>query len=208
VAVAVAVAVKLDSRGPILFRCRRAGRHGVEFTMLKFRKMYDGARGAALTAADDDRFTRIGRLLAKTKLDELPQLINVLKGEMSLVGPRPEDPGFVSARRREFEPILAVRPGMTGLSQLAFAREADILDSDNRERDYEQRILPQKLHIDRLYTEQRSVLKDIEILLWTAAAVLFRRSVAVHRVDLRMTFRRRPTPEAAPSVQPARSNAA
>jgi lipopolysaccharide/colanic/teichoic acid biosynthesis glycosyltransferase len=186
------IAVKLDSRGPVFYRCRRAGLRGREFAMLKLRKMYDGARGPVLTAADDRRFTRVGRFLARTKLDEIPQLWNVLKGEMSVVGPRPEDPTFVERRRREFEPVLSVRPGITGLSQLAFAQEPDILDPENRETDYERRILPQKLHIDRLYAERRSIGKDVEILYWTAAAVLFRKAVAVHRSDGKLTRRRRP----------------
>jgi lipopolysaccharide/colanic/teichoic acid biosynthesis glycosyltransferase len=184
------IAVKLDSRGPVFYRCRRAGLRGREFAMLKLRKMYDGARGPVLTAANDQRVTRVGRFLVRTKLDEIPQLWNVLKGEMSIVGPRPEDPSFVQRRRQEFEPVLVVRPGITGLSQLAFAREADILDPDNREADYETRILPQKLHIDRLYAERRSFAKDVEILYWTAATVLFRKAVAVHRSDGKLSLRR------------------
>ena len=123
----LAVAIKCDSRGPVFFRCRRVGLNGTEFSMLKFRKMHDGARGPALTSADDARFTRLGRWLARSKVDELPQLWNVLVGQMSLVGPRPEHPSFTRFDPSGFAEVFRVRPGMTGLSQLAFAREADVL---------------------------------------------------------------------------------
>jgi lipopolysaccharide/colanic/teichoic acid biosynthesis glycosyltransferase len=201
------IAVKLDSRGPVFYRCRRAGLRGREFAMLKLRKMYDGARGPLLTAANDQRFTRVGRFLVRTKLDEVPQLWNVLKGEMSIVGPRPEDPNFVQRRPQEFEPVLAVRPGITGLSQLAFAREADILDPADREVDYETRILPQKLQIDRLYAERQSLAKDVEIMYWTVATVLFRRAVAVHRSNGKLTLRSPRATEAAPVPGGATSGA-
>src|SRR5205823_1367512 len=125
---AAALAIRLESRGSVLYRCRRVGQGGHEFSMLKFRKMQRDAAGGPLTAADDERFTRIGKLLAKTKLDEVPQLWNVLRGTMSLVGPRPEDPSFVSMLVSEYEQILRIKPGITGLSQLAFARETEILD--------------------------------------------------------------------------------
>jgi lipopolysaccharide/colanic/teichoic acid biosynthesis glycosyltransferase len=198
----LAVAIKLDSRGPVFFRCRRVGLRGREIAMLKFRKMYDGARGSPLTAKDDDRFTRIGRFLARTKLDEVPQLWNVVRGEMSLVGPRPEDPHFVALHRDDYRRILDVRPGITGLSQLAFARESEILDAADREGHYLRKILPQKLHIDRLYVEQRSLLRDVQILAWTAAAILFRREVAVHRATGKLNVRRRPEAVAAPLTGP------
>ena len=194
----LAAAIKLESRGPVLFRGRRVGLHGREFQIAKFRKMYDGARGPALTANDDGRFTRMGRFLARTKLDEIPQLWNVLRGDMSLVGPRPEDPSFVEPRREDFEPVLSVRPGITGLAQLAFARESEILDDDDRRGDYVRRILPQKLHLDRVYVERRSLGLDVRILLWTAAAVLLRRDVAVNRANGRLSRRRR----AARQLQP------
>jgi lipopolysaccharide/colanic/teichoic acid biosynthesis glycosyltransferase len=193
-----ALAIVLDSRGPAFFRCRRVGLGGREFDMLKFRKMHDGAQGPALTAVNDGRFTRMGRFLARTKLDELPQLWNVLRGDMSLVGPRPEDPSFVRLQRTDFASILRLRPGMTGLSQLAFARESEILDEDDRSGDYVRRILPQKLELDRIYVERSSFLLDLLILRWTAAAVLLRRQVAVHRATGRLSARRRPTGQLTP----------
>jgi len=102
----LALAVKLDSRGPVFFRCTRVGRGGRHLAMLKFRKMRDGVSGPPLTAAQDDRFTRIGRFLANTKLDEIPQLWNVLRGGMGLVGPRPEDPAIVDLHREQYAEIL------------------------------------------------------------------------------------------------------
>jgi len=193
----VALAIKLESRGPVLYRSRRVGAGGREFFMLKFRKMQDGAVGAALTATDDERFTRLGRLLAKTKLDEVPQLWNVLSKSMSLVGPRPEDPDFVAMRPAEYERILRVRPGITGLSQLAFARETEVLDPADRVGDYLRRVMPQKLFLDELYVARRSLLMDVRILWWTALAVVLRREVAVNRSTARLSLRQRRRPLAA-----------
>ena len=184
--------IRIDSPGPGFYRCRRVGFRGREFGMLKFRKMHRDAAGGALTAADDERFTRLGRFLAHTKLDEVPQLWNVLRGEMSLVGPRPEDPGFVEIEKDAYREICTVRPGITGLSQLAFANESEILDAENLERHYVTRIFPQKVSIDRLYAERRSLGMDVQIIAWTVTALFFRRSVAVNRDTGRMNVRRRP----------------
>jgi lipopolysaccharide/colanic/teichoic acid biosynthesis glycosyltransferase len=177
----VVALIKLDSSGPGFYRCPRIGRGGREFGMLKFRKMHDGARGPALASSDDDRFTRLGPFLARTKLDELPQLWNVLRGQMSLVGPRPEDASFIELHAVDFAVIHSVKPGMTGLCQLAFARESSVLDPNDRIGHYVNGILPQKVKIDRLYASRRSIWMDVRILGWTAAAVLFGREVAVHR---------------------------
>lgn len=196
--VGVAIAIKLDSPGPVFYRCRRAGQAGREFLMLKFRKMRDGEHGPALTAPKDARFTRVGRALARTKLDELPQLVNVLKGEMSLVGPRPEDPFFVETHRDELKPVFLVRPGITGFSQLAFAREAEILDPVDRVGHYRERILPQKIELDTLYAAERSTSANMRILGWTAVVVLLRRDVAVDRATGRLGLRRRQSPAAVP----------
>ena len=186
---ALAVAVRLDSPGPAFYRCMRVGRHGRVLQMLKFRKMSDGASGPALAAPDDARFTRLGSFLARTKLDEVPQLWNVLKGEMSLVGPRPEDPTFVELERESYREILSVRPGITGLSQIAFAREGEILDPDDRLGHYTNTILPQKIGMDRFYAAHHSFSMDARILWWTLYAVATRRGVAVHRDTGRLTKR-------------------
>jgi lipopolysaccharide/colanic/teichoic acid biosynthesis glycosyltransferase len=197
----LAIAIKLDSRGPVFYRCRRVGFRGRPLVMIKLRKMTDAATGPALTTARDARLTRCGRLLAATKLDELPQLWHVITGEMSLVGPRPEDPDFVRLYRSEYDEIVTVKPGITGLCQLAFTREGAILDSKDSVTTYVTKLLPSKVQIDLLYARHRSVRMDLRILAWTAAAVLFRIDVAVHRGSGRLSVRRRPRAEAVPIVE-------
>jgi lipopolysaccharide/colanic/teichoic acid biosynthesis glycosyltransferase len=192
----IAVLIRLDSRGPVFFRARRVGRRGDEFGMLKFRKMHADAAGIALTSPQDERFTRLGRVLAKSKLDEVPQLWNVVRGEMNLVGPRPEAPRFVAFQAVAYEQICKVNPGITGLSQLAFACEAEILDPNDREAHYVEALLPQKVGLDQLYASRRSLAMDLRILAWTVLAVVFRRDIAVHRESGRLSVRRRPTPAA------------
>ncbi len=190
----LAVLVAVESPGGVFYRCYRVGFHGRPLAMLKFRKMHATATGPALTLADDDRFTRIGRFLAATKLDELPQLWNVFRGDMSLVGPRPEDARFVEMHRDGYARILSVRPGVTGLSQLAFARESEILDPNDREGYYIRDLLPQKVDLDVNYAARRTLWLDIKILFWTAAAVVARRDVAVNRQTANLGFRRRTEP--------------
>jgi lipopolysaccharide/colanic/teichoic acid biosynthesis glycosyltransferase len=187
----IALLVVLDSRGPVFFRADRVGYRGRPLRMLKFRKMHHNASGAPLTMSEDARFTRVGRLLARTKIDELPQLWHVLRGEMSLIGPRPEDPGFVAERPEDYGEILRVRPGITGLSQIAFAEESEILCKEDPLHHYRSRIFPQKIRLDRMYAANPSIKMDFRILFWTFAAVLLRRQVAVHRESGRMNLRRR-----------------
>ena len=189
--VAAALAVRLDSPGPAFFRSERTGFMGRRLLMLKFRKMRDDARGPSLTMDDDERFTRIGRLLAKLKIDEVPQLWHVLKGEMSLVGPRPESPEFIALHADDYAGILTVRPGITGLSQIAFAEESAILDDEDPIDHYVSAILPQKVGLDTMYANRRSFWFNVRILFWTAAAVLMRRQVAVHRDSGKMNLRKR-----------------
>jgi lipopolysaccharide/colanic/teichoic acid biosynthesis glycosyltransferase len=201
----IAVAVKFDSPGPVFYRVRRVGHRGRPLTMLKFRKMHEHASGIPLTANADPRLTRVGTLLARTRLDELPQLWDVLRGRMSIVGPRPEDPEFVALHRDAYQHILSVRPGITGLSQLAFAEEHSILDQSDLVGDYVGRILPQKVGLDSLYAREYGLLLDLKVLTWTAAAMLLRKRVSVHRRTGALTLRRRPRP--APLVVPPEGEA-
>jgi lipopolysaccharide/colanic/teichoic acid biosynthesis glycosyltransferase len=196
--VLLALAIKVESSGPAFYRCRRVGLRGCEFQMLKFRKMRADAEGPAITAADDERFTRLGRFLARTRLDEVPQLWNVIVGNMTLVGPRPEDPSFVALHPADYQEILQVTPGITGLAQLAFSQEYEILDPADPVGDYVRRLLPQKLKIDRLYAARRSAGIDLRILAWTAMTTFFRSDVAVHRSTGRITLRRRPAQQVVP----------
>jgi lipopolysaccharide/colanic/teichoic acid biosynthesis glycosyltransferase len=187
----IALLVRLDSPGPVFFGCRRVGFGGRVFRMLKFRKMHHDASGAELTTHADHRFTRAGRWLAKLKADELPQLWHVVRGDMSLVGPRPESPDFATHFPHDYAEITRLRPGIVGLSQLAFADESRILDSGDPVSHYLERILPQKLSLDRLYAERWSLWLDVRIILWTVAAVILRRPVAVDRQTGKMGLRKR-----------------
>ena len=171
--VVIAVLVKLDSPGPAFYRAERIGRGGRPFRMYKFRTMVVGAdrAGPAITCKDDPRITRLGRLLRRTKLDELPQLLNVLRGEMSLVGPRPEAPRYVALYSPQQREVLKARPGITGLAQLAYIHEEELLNPANLDRDYVRVLLPRKLALDLEYVNGRCFLLDLKILLWTALAL-------------------------------------
>jgi lipopolysaccharide/colanic/teichoic acid biosynthesis glycosyltransferase len=187
----IALLVVLDSPGPVFYQAERTGFRGRPLRMLKFRKMRADAGGAALTVQGDERLTRLGAWLVRTKLDELPQLWHVLRGEMSLVGPRPESPEYVERFRREYEAILTVRPGLTGYSQLAFAHEGSILDPDDPHGHYVDGLLPQKVGLDRLYATRLSTRRDLRIIDATIATLVFRQPVAVHRTTGAISRRRR-----------------
>jgi lipopolysaccharide/colanic/teichoic acid biosynthesis glycosyltransferase len=183
--------ILVDSPGKVFFRSQRVGYGGRALQMLKFRKMHPAASGPALTVHDDARFTRVGFWLARSKLDELPQLWHVLRGEMSIVGPRPEARRFVERNASEYRHIIQMRPGIVGFAQIAFASESRVLDARDPVGHYVEDILPQKIHLDKLYAERWSFWLDLKISFWAAVAVLLRRSVAVHRTDGRMSLRRR-----------------
>ena len=163
VLVALAAAVRLTSRGPAFHRATRVGRDGRPFTMLKLRTMRAGP-GAAITTRDDPRMTALGRALRRARLDELPQLFNVVRGEMSIVGPRPEDPRFVALYSEEQRAVLALRPGITGAAQLVFRDEAALLDPADPEGSYIRAVLPRKLAIDLEYARGRSLAGDLRIM--------------------------------------------
>jgi lipopolysaccharide/colanic/teichoic acid biosynthesis glycosyltransferase len=189
--VVAVIAVRTESPGPTFFRCDRVGYRGQRLRMLKFRKMRLLSQGLALTTGEDLRFTRIGSLLSKSKIDEIPQLFHVLRGDMSLVGPRPEAAEFVDLYPHDYSEILSVPPGITGLSQIAFADESRILDPEDPVTHYVSRILPQKVALDRMYASRRSLSLNVRILAWTVVAVLMRFQVAVHRDSGRMNLRKR-----------------
>jgi lipopolysaccharide/colanic/teichoic acid biosynthesis glycosyltransferase len=173
---AAAVAVKLNSGGPAFYRGPRVGRDGKVFQIYKLRTMEVGAdgKGPAVTSAGDQRVTAVGRLLRRTKADELPQLLNVLKGDMSLVGPRPEHPDYVKHYPLDQRDSLRVRPGMTGPSTLAFIDEEKMLEGGDPETTYLERIMPRKLALDREYVRTASFGGDLRILLKTGALVVTR----------------------------------
>lgn len=174
VLVGTAALVRASSPGPIIFRQARVGRGGKPFELLKFRTMRVGAAGPQVTSGADPRITRVGRILRRSKLDELPELINVLRGDLSLVGPRPEVPKYVDLyppADREF--LQRFRPGITDPATIRFRSEEDILaQAADPEAAYVQQILPMKLRMYRAYLEEASVLKDIGVLLETLRVIV------------------------------------
>jgi lipopolysaccharide/colanic/teichoic acid biosynthesis glycosyltransferase len=159
--------IPLDGKGGPFFRQTRVGKDGRTFGLLKFRTMVpDAGSGGKLTIGEDPRITKAGRFLRKHKLDELPQLINVLKGDMSLVGPRPEVPEYVAYFDPEQRKVLSVRPGLTDEASIAYLEEGELLrQADDPHRVYIEEILPEKLRLNLRYVEERSMKKDL-LLIW------------------------------------------
>jgi lipopolysaccharide/colanic/teichoic acid biosynthesis glycosyltransferase len=169
----VAIAVRLDSPGPALFRQTRMGLRGSPFAILKFRTMLPGTAGPSVTARTDARVTRVGRILRRLKLDELPQMWNVLVGDMSLVGPRPELERFVRHFPDEYARILTVRPGLTDFAALEYRDEESILSgSPDAEATYLRVVLPAKIALYHRYLDEMSLRTDVALVLRTLAALL------------------------------------
>jgi lipopolysaccharide/colanic/teichoic acid biosynthesis glycosyltransferase len=171
----IAAAIKLDSPGPVLFRQQRLGRDFRPFQIFKFRTMvYDAPqRGSAITVGDDPRITRVGKLLRRSKLDELPQLLNVLRGDMSIVGPRPEVPQYVQMFRDDYAEILKVRPGITDLASVAYADEEALLAQASEPAEvYSREILPRKIELARESIRRSSLFFDLAVIVRTAFSVI------------------------------------
>ena len=169
----VAALIKAKDRGPVFFRQERVGLHGRTFRIHKFRTMRVANAGVLITSADDDRITPVGAFMRRTKLDELPQLIDVLRGDMSVVGPRPEVPRYVAMwgddARAE---ILSVRPGISDPAAIAFRNEQDVLAAaDDPERHYVEVILPQKVAMYLDYVRTRSFVGDLRVIFGTLAEI-------------------------------------
>lgn len=166
----IAALIKLDSAGPIFFSQQRVGKNFRPFWIYKFRSMVREApfKGPEITTGNDERITRVGWFLRKTKFDELPQLINVIKGEMSLVGPRPEVPAYVELFSDDYKEILQVQPGLTDLASLKYYDEAALLArSSNPEQEYVERVLPDKIRLAKEYVQKSSFLFDLTLILKT-----------------------------------------
>jgi len=172
----IALRLKKDSPGPVFYRGPRAGYRGQPFGILKFRTMYEddnSYNGARVTAAGDERVTSFGKYLRDTKLNELPQLWNVLSGQMSLVGPRPEDPVIAAQWPEEVRRlVLSVRPGITSPASVIYRGEEQMLSDKDPMQQYFQTVLPTKLRLDQLYVRNRNLLTDIDVIFWTAIALL------------------------------------
>ncbi len=169
----IGLAIRLGSPGPVFFRQKRVGRFGRRFHIYKFRTMVQqSGKGALITVGGDQRITNVGRLLRRTKLDELPQLINVLRGEMSLVGPRPEVPEFVDLFLDEFGPILAVRPGITHRASIVFRNEEAMLArAADPEKCYIEHIMPHKLRLYRQHLDHAGLVDDVRTIVETVLRV-------------------------------------
>lgn len=171
----ISLIIKLGSKGPVLYKQVRVGRGNKDFKIWKFRTMYTGSdKKGLLTVGDrDSRVTKAGLFLRKLKLDELPQLFNVLFGEMSLVGPRPEVRKYVDLYSKEDLIVLSVRPGITDYASIHFRNENEILkEAQNPEQMYIEQIMPEKLALNKKYILEKSYFKDIQIILKTLRAVL------------------------------------
>jgi FlaA1/EpsC-like NDP-sugar epimerase/lipopolysaccharide/colanic/teichoic acid biosynthesis glycosyltransferase len=186
----ISVLIKLDSRGPVIFSQVRVGKGFHPFRMYKFRTMVEDApgQGLPLTVGQDVRVTRVGRILRKFKLDELPQLVNVLVGDMSLVGPRPEVPRYVEPLRSDFSEILVVRPGITDLASLKYIDEASLLAcSSNPEEEYRNKVLPEKLRLAKLYVRHVSFRLDLAIIVQTLLRIVNLPAVVCELPELKAT---------------------
>jgi lipopolysaccharide/colanic/teichoic acid biosynthesis glycosyltransferase len=173
----VALAIKLDSPGPVLHRAVRVGMNGERFVLYKFRTMAADAvaTGPGITRRGDPRVTRLGRMLRSLKLDETPQLINVIRGDMSLVGPRPEDPRYVLGYSPEQRRVLTVRPGLCSLATVKYRHEeAFLANSDDPENTYVHVVLPDKLRMDLEYIDHHSLPGDLGILIRSLLSILGR----------------------------------
>jgi lipopolysaccharide/colanic/teichoic acid biosynthesis glycosyltransferase len=170
----LAVAIKVHDGGPVFYRALRVGKDGRLFRLFKFRSMIPDAdrRGAGITVYEDARVTSLGRILRRVKLDELPQLINVVKGEMSIVGPRPEDPRYVALYTDEQRRVLAVRPGITSLASLRFRNEEEHLIGRDWEKLYVGEILPQKLAMELEYLSRRTLRGDLVVIFRTLGGLI------------------------------------
>lgn len=170
----VALAIKLHDGGAIFYRARRIGKDGKVFRLYKFRTMVMNAdrQGAAITAQSDTRITPIGKWLRKSKLDELPQLVNVVLGDMRLVGPRPEDPSYVALYSQFQRRVLDFHPGITSMASIAYRNEEQLLSTPDWEEKYRNEVMPAKLAIDIEYLNRRNLLTDIRVILQTISVII------------------------------------
>lgn len=170
----IAILIKLDSKGPIFFKQVRVTKNGREFKIFKYRTMRVGSdKFSQITVGKDSRITKVGDFLRKYKLDEIPQLINVLIGDMSLVGPRPEVPKYVALYTKEQREILKVRAGITDYASIEFSNENDILANEtDPEKAYIEKIMPRKIELNKKYLSEISVMTDVKIILLTIKKIL------------------------------------
>ncbi len=167
--VIISIWILVDSRGGIFYKQIRVGKNKKEFSLLKFRSMRpDSDKSGQLTVGNDSRITGVGKILRKTKLDEIPQLLNVIMGDMSIVGPRPEVPKYVTLYNTSQQKVLNVLPGLTDYASLEYIDEQSVLGkSDNPEKTYIDEVMPAKLELNLKYIEERSFMVDIKLIFKT-----------------------------------------
>lgn len=171
----VAIAIKCSSKGPVLFKQERVGKNGKTFKIWKFRSMVVDAeeKGRQITTDGDSRITKVGKFIRKTKIDELPQLFNVLSGKMSFVGPRPEVPRYVELYTEEQRKVLTVKPGITDLASIEYRNENDLLkEAEDPDRKYIEEIMPAKLELNLKYIEKAGFFYDIGLIFKTVFKVI------------------------------------
>lgn len=179
----IAASILAEDGAPILFAQVRVGREGKPFRLRKFRTMRRGQSGPSITARGDSRITRVGQFLRKFKLDELPQLWNVVLGEMSLVGPRPEVPEFVDYSQPVWRSVLRVRPGITDPASVAYRNEEELLaKASDPIRYYQESVLPAKLALNLEYLERRSLWLDLKVMTQTVKCALFPRAFDIKHI--------------------------
>lgn len=169
----IALFIKCDSRGPVFFKQKRVGLNGKLFDLIKFRTMKCHMTGLKITSADDPRVTRVGKYLRKWKIDEIPQLINTIKGDMSLVGPRPEVPDYIQFYDTEQLKVLSVRPGITDLASIKYRNESLLFkEVENVNEYYVNNIMPDKIKLNLEYVNGRSLFSDISLILKTIKTIV------------------------------------
>ena len=170
----ISILIKLDSKGQIFYYQKRIGLNGKEFNLYKFRTMKPGSdKKGLLTVGNDSRITRVGSILRKLKLDEIPQLFNIITGDMSVVGPRPETPNYVELYNEEQRKVLNIKPGLTDYASLEFINENELLAKhDNPEKVYIETIMPQKLRLNLKYIQDQNFLLDLKIIFRTIFKIL------------------------------------
>lgn len=182
--IVTALFIKLSMPGPILFKQVRIGRYAKPFTIYKYRTMRLNISKVSVTLSTDSRITPLGQFLRKSKLDELPQLFNILKGEMSLVGPRPDVPGYYDTLKGDDQVIWQLRPGLTGLDSMCYPDEQSILDNESDpEKFYDQLLWPDKVRLNRWYAENRSLWMDVKIIVNTFGVLLVGKEFIEIRLD-------------------------
>ena len=166
--------IKFSSEGPLLYVQKRVGKNFKEFDLYKFRSMVVDAdrNGLSITSGDDSRITKVGKIIRRTKIDELPQLFNVLKGDMSLVGPRPEVMKFVAQKKEEYIKVLSVKPGITDTAAIEFRDEESIMEQyDDKEDAYIKYVLPRKIKLYYMYIENITFVNDVRLILQTLKVI-------------------------------------